>query len=382
MRRDQRPILIFAAIAVALLLVGGLWTLYRPSSALADDHARRDAAMPPYQHIFVIVVENRSYRTMMRNADWAPNIQRLAAEYGTASQFYSEVHPSLGNYIAMLGGDTFGIHDDDAYFCRPNDTDPACPNSDQKGYVSHQVTAPSLADQITAAGLSWKGYMEDFPRDNPLAAFWPTPDHPSPGRPMDLYASKHNAFVHFRNVNRQPVEYLAEHFGGFDQLAADLASNRMPNYAHIVPNQCHDMHGLSGPNVPAQCQTDEGLVRAGDAEVGRLVDQIIHSPLWNQPANSAIVVTFDESDGSALNFGAQYCCGSDPDSDANFGGGHILTIVITNHGPRHFTDATPYNHYSLLRTTEVAFGIHTYLKHAGDSDKGVRTMTPLFAVRR
>jgi phosphatidylinositol-3-phosphatase len=68
-------------------------------------------------------------------------------------------------------------------------------------------------------------------------------------------------------------------------------------------------------------------------------------------------------------------------SPVNFGGGRIPTIVITNHGPRHVTDATPYNHYSLLRTTEAAFGIKTYLGHAADSDKGVVVMAPLFSVR-
>jgi len=32
----------------------------------------------------------------------APNINRLAKSYGSATQFYGEVHPSKANYIAML----------------------------------------------------------------------------------------------------------------------------------------------------------------------------------------------------------------------------------------------------------------------------------------
>ena len=44
-------------------------------------------------------------------------------------------------------------------------------------------------------------------------------------------------------------------------------------------------------------------------------------------------------------------------------------------------DAQPYNHYSLLRTVEEAFGIGEYLALAGASDKGVKAMTPLFEVR-
>ena len=64
---------------------------------------------------------------------------------------------------------------------------------------------------------------------------------------------------------------------------------------------------------------------------------------------------------------------------ANFGGGHVPAIVIANHGPRHAVDMEPYNHYSLLRTTEEAFGMAEYIGLAGAADKGVKAMTPLFA---
>ena len=112
-----------------------------------------------------------------------------------------------------------------------------------------------------------------------------------------------------------------------------------------------------------------------------LVKKIMAAKVWRDPGNSAIVVTFDENNKEERKSGQQGCCGYEPDSRANFGGGRIVTIVITNHGPRHVTDATPYNHYSLLRTTEAAFGISPYLGHAADESKGIVTMSPLFAVR-
>jgi phosphatidylinositol-3-phosphatase len=92
----------------------------------------------------------------------------------------------------------------------------------------------------------------------------------------------------------------------------------------------------------------------------------------------AIVITWDED--SSKSDGQQGCCGSDPASKANFGGGHIPAIVVTNHGPRHVEDPTPYNHYSLLRSTEDAFGIGEHLGFAAQTGKAVRTMTPLFEV--
>jgi hypothetical protein len=44
-------------------------------------------------------------------------------------------------------------------------------------------------------------------------------------------------------------------------------------------------------------------------------------------------------------------------------------------------DDAPYNHYSLLRTTEAAFGIDEYLGHAADESRGVVTMSALFSVK-
>ncbi|HUO48927.1 MAG TPA: hypothetical protein VMU09_08850 [Acidimicrobiales bacterium] len=44
------------------------------------------------------------------------------------------------------------------------------------------------------------------------------------------------------------------------------------------------------------------------------------------------------------------------------GGGHVVTIVITNENAGPITDATAFNHYSLLRSLEVGFrlpALHT-----------------------
>ena len=59
---------------------------------------------PRYQHIFVIIMENKGHDQIMSHPNWTPQIHKLASEYGQASQFYGEVHSSEGNYIAMVGG--------------------------------------------------------------------------------------------------------------------------------------------------------------------------------------------------------------------------------------------------------------------------------------
>jgi phosphatidylinositol-3-phosphatase len=334
--------------------------------------------IPRYEHIILIIAENHGYDQIIGNAG-APNINRLANDYGSALKFYGEVHPSQANYIAIIGGDTFGIHDDDAYYCRAGSPGHYCGSSATiHPYVDHTVTARSLVDQLAERNLTWKGYYESIPTAGSKAVYFPDPHSPVHGQPNQLYAAKHNAFINFRNVQEDPG--FAEKIVGFDRLLADLASGQLPNYAHIVPNQCNEMHGLpKGPNVPADCEfgNDAGRIARGDKVIGDLVAKIQASPIWSKPGNVAIVITWDESDDPPDTTGIG-CCGYDPNSTANFGGGHIPTIVITNHGPRGITDDTPHNHYSLLRTTEAAFGIAEFLGLANHPD--VHTMTKLFSL--
>ncbi len=323
-----------------------------------------DEAIPPYQHIFVIIAENKAYNQIIGSPN-APRFNQLAKAYGLASNFYGEVHPSEANYVAMLGGSSFGIHDDDAFYCQPNSTDAFCRHAKESDYVAHTVTAKSLTDQLEQKGLSWKGYFEDLPSPGAKVVVYPNVI-------SARYAVKHNGFMNYKSVQDDPK--LAQKVVGLAQLAADLKRGNVPNYSHIILNQCHEMHGLP------ECPNSDQLIQRGDAEIGKVVDQIMQSSIWSLPANSAIVLTFDEDNNPAQKAEPQGCCGFDSKSSANFGGGHIATIVITNHGPRGVVDPTPYNHYSLLRTTEAAFGITEYLQAAGDTAKGVKAMTSLFTV--
>jgi len=292
----------------------------------------RDNRIPRFAHIFVIVDENKSYERVMDGQN-APTIAALAKQYGSATHFYAETHPSEPNYVAMVGGATFGIADDAPF-----------------STAGHTIEAPSLATQLQDAGLSWKGYYESLPAPGSLAVR------------SGLYASKHSGFLNFRSVQQDPKR--SEHLVDFLQLEKDLRGGSIPNFAFIVPNLCNDMHGAIG-NTPFDCWTAAGLVRRGDREIAALA--------WSSQANAAIVITFDEDDGG----GRQGCCGTDPRDPSNAGGGHVPTIVITNHGPRRVADPTPYSHYSLLRTIEDAFGIRRYLGRAAGST--IVPMLPLFS---
>jgi hypothetical protein len=342
--------------------------------------------VPRFSHILIIIAENQGYDRII-GQPYAPRLNGFLQmrETGLADNFFGEVHPSEANYIALLGGDTFGIHDDDAWYCKQGSPDRYCsPASGGGTYHNHSIAARSLMDQLAERNLAWKGYFEDIPAPGWKGVFYPDDRDPVPGKPSQLYASKHNAFLNFKPVQDDPA--LDSKIVGFDQLKTDLSTGHVPNYAHIVPNQCNEMHGLSGAYVPADCRFDapEARIARGDKVIGELVDLIMASPIWTGESHVAIVITWDEDHTPEKKTGRQGCCACAYSSSvANFGGGHIPTFVLVNHPPSDEArrDSTAYNHYSLLRTVEEAFGIDEYLGHANETGCGVQPMTKLFQTK-
>ncbi len=344
------------------------------ASTSAKDRHDTTRDVPAYSHIVVIVEENKDFSQVM-NPAIAPNITKLARENGSAGNFFGEVHPSEANYLAFLGGDTFGIHDDDAFYCTPGSMAAYCDHANQPGYVAHTVEAQHLGDQLHVKGLTWKGYYESIPEPGSLKVISGDARVGVGAGLSSLYASKHSGFANFRDVQDDPAR--ASLLVGFEQLDADIKAEKLPSFALVVPNQCNEMHGLSGEGVPLDCSGGqvEQLIGRGDRVIGTLVAKLQGTAAWKSRQNMAIVITFDEGSGGSKGG----CCSVTPNAPSNYGGGHIPTIVITNHGPRGLRDATPYNHYSLLRTMEDAFGIKQHLRRAGDTAGGVVSMGPLFA---
>jgi len=304
-------------------------------------------AFPHYEHIFLVVEENHGFDQIIGNPA-APNLNRLANQFGLATASFSVADPSAPNYVAMLGGSTFGIADNNAYYL-------------------HTVDKPSLMSQLDAAHLTWKGYLQSMPYPGFKGICYPNRCNGVPDFDT-LYNSKHNGIPYFKSVQSDPAEMAK--MGPLTALDRDLATSP-PSFGYIVPDECSDMHG-----APPYCvdsgdpgdESDNALVRIADRLAGRIVAQITGAPFWSR-GNNAIVITFDEgADGDTSG-----CCGTDP------GNGRVTTIVITSHGPRGLQDPTPYNHYSLLQSLQRAFGLGC-LEQTCDT-QNIVPMTPLFQVR-
>jgi len=162
-------------LALALVSLLANCTSQAPQSTAAPATgstagAAATAHLPAFTHIFIIVMENKGYDQVIGNAE-APYLNTLAAQYSLATNYYANTHPSLPNYLALTGGDTFGITRD-------------CPDC--------TVAQPNLVDQLEAAGKSWKAYMESMPR--PCFV----------GDAAPLYRQKHNPFIYYDDVRTNP----------------------------------------------------------------------------------------------------------------------------------------------------------------------------------
>src|SRR5215472_17545321 len=246
----------------AVALAGVAWfTMPGASSASAAN-----SGMPRFNHIVEIMMENTSYPTIIGNP-LAPNINALANTYGLATNYFGVTHPSQPNYVANIGGSFFGIQDDNQFYCTPDlaTTDPNCGGTT----VDHTITAQSLAGQLTAGGLTWRGYFQSLPPIPPTGVIKTGPNangpytFKSPSNSVALYASKHNPFVNFTDSQDALANMVPD-----TRLATDLAAGNLANYSLIVPDQCHDMHGTGG------CDDTNGLISAGDSYVGATVSAI------------------------------------------------------------------------------------------------------------
>jgi hypothetical protein len=256
------------ALLVSLVLVGGA-------------HAR--PSVPAFRHVVVIVFENKEAGSVLGSRT-APTFNAMAKRYARLTRYYVVTHPSLPNYLALVSGSTQGITTD-------------CTDC--------IVSAPNLADTLEGAGKTWKLYAEGLPRRGFTGAF--------SGR----YAKKHVPFLYFRSIVDAPARL--DRIVPMTELAGDLRSGSLPDYAFVVPDLCHSMHDCP--------------VRAGDTWLRSRLPPLLKVP------RTVVFVVFDEGTTDAR------------------GGGHVAALALgTAVRPRaRFTGVT--SHYGLLRTIETAWGL-------------------------
>ncbi|MCL2770583.1 MAG: alkaline phosphatase family protein [Solirubrobacterales bacterium] len=279
----------FAAVVLGALALATSCGSARAGRPLAVGPAARLPAAHS-SRVVEIVMENAEYDEVIGSGA-APYVNALARRYGLAEQSFAITHPSLPNYLALTSGSTHGI------------------TSDCTGCG---VSAPNIVDQLEAAGISWRAYLEDAP----APCFQ--------GAGAGGYAKKHNPFIYYRDVARSQAR--CRHLVGFGPLASDLRRGSLPTYVWITPNLCDDGHDCG--------------VGAGDRFLARTVPLLLRE----LGPHGFLVITWDEGSSNAG------CCGG-------AAGGRIATLVAGPEVRGGARSSTPVDHYGVLGTVEEALGL-------------------------
>jgi phospholipase C len=318
------------------------------------------AQLPPAKHVFVIVLENKSFNETFGSGSADPYLAHTLTSQGQLlTQYFGIGHNSAGNYLAMISGqapDPQTQADCHIYsnFVRTG-------GFAQYGQLTgHGCVYPSyiktVADQLEAKKLTWHGYMEDMQAACSHPAL-NTVDPTGKARPGNAYATRHNPFVYFHSITNTSA--CTSNDVPLTQLQQDLRSTRTtPNLAFVVPNLCHDGH-----DSPCADGEPGGLISA-DEWLEQYVPIILSSPAYKQ--DGVLIITSDEAESGPTN-NAVACCGERPGPNASRpgingpGGGRIGALVLSRFVKPGSRNAIPYNHYSLLKTIEDLFG----LQHLG-----------------
>lgn len=295
----------FAIILVAWAVLSGV----SPARAFPD-RAR---------HVFVIIMENESFGNIVNSPD-APFFNSLTG--GHLNNYWGVAHPSLPNYVAMMGAA------------------PPLPVSDDPRV---RIRGDSFPEEMFRHGHTVKAYMQGLPR----------PGFGGKGYPpvLNRYVLKHDPLLLFSRIRHHKDWRMQAR--PFSQFSTDLSGGRVPEVSLIVPDLCHDMHGA----FLCHFRNRHDLIRAGDKFLSTWVPAILQSKEY-QEGSSWIFILWDEGD--------TYVGHVDPDSAKDkdgpvngriSSGGRLPFLWISGNPPRGWKTDCFSNHYSLLETLTRNFGL-------------------------
>jgi len=201
--------------------------------------------VPASSRVFIVVEENHSYSSVIGSSSM-PYLNGLANQYGLATQYFADTHPSIGNYFMLTTGQI--ITNDDNF----NGT----------------VSADNLVRHLSSMGKTWKSYAESLPSVGYI------------GGDVYPYLKHHNPFAYFSDVVNGQNQL--QHLVPFSQFASDLASGLLPDFSFIVPNVKDDAH--------------DGSLSQADSWQQSNIGPLISDAMFQQ--NGLLVIVFDESDQS------------------------------------------------------------------------------------
>jgi acid phosphatase len=240
----------------------------------------------------LVVEENHGYEQVIGNSSM-PYLNSLAQRGALATQYYANIHPSIGDYLELTTGAM--ATKDDTY--------------------SGVIADDNLAREIIAAGKTWKSYPESLPSAGYLG-----------GRVGD-YVKDHNPFAYFTDVTNNSAQ--AANIVPFTQFTSDMAQGTLPSFSFVVPNMRDNAHDC--PDGTILCADNVRLAQA-DQWLSTNIGPLLSSAQFQK--NGLLLVVFDEAF----------------QIDSQNGGGHVALIALGTKVKAGGQSSTLYQHQNTLRT--------------------------------
>ena len=245
-QRRAGALVFLVVIAVATALIGrNLILRLQHDTVLEPIPAGSTVAVPGFQRVYLIVLENKSEGDILGNPE-APYLNALIHDGAMSADYQAIAHPSQPNYLALFSGSTQGVIDDEI----------------------HDIAGPTIADQLEAADRSWGVFAENLPADT----CFPGPAASGGPDGAGEYVRKHNPAISFDAIRSSATRCAnIKPLAAFKPDAAD--------FTWIVPNMCHIMHDCP--------------IASGDAWLKSFVPQLLDSTAFKSD-RSVLFITFDE----------------------------------------------------------------------------------------
>jgi phospholipase C len=200
-----------------------------------------------------------------------------------------------------------------------NNLDPPYPPQRLPNILQTPQTAPTIADRLDAAGVSWRWY----------ATGW--------GAGADAVKQglmpHHNPFQYVQRIMESPEGRA--HIRDASEFVKALRAGGLPAVAFVKPHWKENAHAVSS------------TVGAGDRWIGEIVTAIMASRYWPRVA---VVITYDEGGG--------WFDHVPPPVVDPFGlGTRVPALIVSPYARRGVVAHGQYDHASILKLIEWRFGL-------------------------
>jgi phosphatidylinositol-3-phosphatase len=253
-----------------------------------------ESQMVQSAHIVMVVEENQSYATVVRNTtDW-PNLNNLISNGALATNYYANTHPSIGNYFMLTTGQLL-TNDDQSTTVWNVDN------------IARRMLTANIPFRIYAEGIT-QGYV---------------------GGNVGLYLVRHNPFARLSDIANNP-QVANQCIWPFTQFAIDLANGTLPEFSYIVPDVNDDAHTGTAQQADSWLQTN-------------VVIPLSNNPAFAPGGDGLLIVEFDEAANSDITNGGGHI--------SPVFWGPTVKAGYTQ------TSTTLYQHQSMLRTVMESLGL-------------------------